>query len=52
MNYFYLPNFMIQQGDPGLPGGDPDVPIDNGLLLLLFAALIYGCYKIKRSQGG
>lgn len=50
MNYIYLLNFMVQLGDPGLPGGDPDVPIDNGLLFLLFAAIIYGCYKIKKTQ--
>lgn len=50
MMYFYLLNFRIQQGDPGLPGGDPDVPIDNGLLLFLLAAAIYGCYQIKKSQ--
>jgi len=51
MIYFYLLNFVRQQSDPGLPGGDPDVPIDHGLLFLLVAAVIYGCYKIRKLPG-
>jgi len=49
MSYFYLLNFVLQEGNPGLPGGDPDAPIDQGLLFLLLLAAIYGCYKIKKS---
>lgn len=42
-------------GDPGLPGGDPDLPeapLDSGIYVLFFIVLIYGIYKIKsqRSQ--
>ncbi|HKG06794.1 MAG TPA: hypothetical protein VKB19_10075 [Pedobacter sp.] len=35
------------QDDPGLPGGDPDVPIDGGVALLLIAGAAYGLKKIK-----
>jgi hypothetical protein len=40
-------------GDPGLPGGDPDLPeapLDSGIYVLLFIVLIYGIYKIKSQQ--
>ncbi|RYE56357.1 MAG: hypothetical protein EOP48_08200 [Sphingobacteriales bacterium] len=33
--------------DPGLPGGDPDVPIDGGLGLLVLAGIIYGARKVQ-----
>jgi hypothetical protein len=38
--------------DPGLPGGDPDLPdapLDSGVFLLVALVLIYGIYK-SRSQ--
>ena len=38
---------VMAQGDPGLPGGDPDVPLDGGLLLLLSAGAAYGWQKIR-----
>jgi hypothetical protein len=50
MSYLYLLNMLIQEGNPGLPGGDPDAPIDQGLLLLLLVTTLYGCYKIKKMQ--
>ena len=31
---------------PGDPGGDPDVPIDGGIGLLLAAGALYGSKKI------
>jgi hypothetical protein len=40
-------------GDPGLPGGDPDLPdapLDTGIYFLLVIVLIYGMYKIKSQQ--
>jgi hypothetical protein len=40
-------NAYAQQGDPGMPGGDPDVPIDGGVGLLLLAGAAYGVKKIK-----
>ncbi|MES2458074.1 MAG: hypothetical protein V4594_21125 [Bacteroidota bacterium] len=39
-----------QQGDPGMPGGDPDVPIDGGIAFLLLAGAAYGAKKIKDSR--
>ena len=41
---------FAQQDDPGLPGGDPDVPLDGGLSLLIAAGAVYGVKKI-RQQG-
>jgi hypothetical protein len=40
-------------GDPGLPGGDPDLPeapLDSGLYFLIAIVLIYGIYKINTRQ--
>ncbi|PTT00686.1 hypothetical protein DBR11_09415 [Pedobacter sp. HMWF019] len=34
--------------DPGLPGGDPDVPIDGGTLMFLAAGLAYGARSLKK----
>lgn len=36
--------------DPGLPGGDPDLPnapLDSGIYLMFAILLIYGMYKIR-----
>jgi len=33
--------------DPGLPGDDPDVPLDGGMLLLLLAGAAYGSRKVR-----
>ncbi|MEJ2883353.1 hypothetical protein [Pedobacter sp. GR22-6] len=41
------------QPDPGLPGGDPDVPLDGALLLILMiAGAIYGLRKIRSMKYG
>lgn len=40
-------NTDARQVDPGMPGGDPDVPIDGGISLLLLAGSAYGIKKIK-----
>ena len=37
--------------DPGLPGGDPDVPIDGGILILLAAGIYYGVKRIRDKNG-
>jgi len=37
--------------DPGLPGGDPDVPIDGGILILLAAGIYYGVKRIRDRNG-
>lgn len=37
----------MAQGNPGLPGEDPDVPIDGGIGLLLFAGAAYGIKKVR-----
>ncbi len=34
--------------DPGLPGGDPDLPLDGGVSLLLAAGAVYGIKKIRQ----
>ena len=36
--------------DPGLPGGDPDVPLDGGLGALIVAGIVYGAKKIRDSR--
>jgi hypothetical protein len=36
--------------DPGMPGGDPDLPnapLDAGIYVLFLVLLIYGMYKIR-----
>lgn len=38
------PPHPVPQGGPGPPG----LPIDNGLIVLFFAALIYGIYIIVK----
>ena len=39
---------MALGDDPGLPGGDPDVPLDGGISLLLAAGAVYGIKKIRQ----
>jgi hypothetical protein len=34
---------------PGDPGGDPDVPIDGGIGLLIAAGALYGTKKIREA---
>jgi hypothetical protein len=38
---------IADDGDPGLPGGDPDVPLDGGVSLLVLAGAIYGVKRIR-----
>ena len=38
----------IRTDDPGLPGGDPDVPVDGGVAVLLVAGIVYGIRKIRQ----
>lgn len=41
---------LSNNDDPGMPGGDPDLPnapLDAGVYLLFLALLIYGTYKIR-----
>jgi hypothetical protein len=41
------------QGDPGLPGGDPDLPdtpLDGGVYVLVALALIYGYRKLSATN--
>ncbi len=56
---YHLLNFLLciivgsataQYGDPGLPGGDPDVPLDGGVTLLLIAGACYGIKKIRETK--
>ena len=46
---------LILQGanvdDPGMPGGDPDLPetpLDSGVYLLMFVLLLYGFWRTRR----
>ncbi len=39
---------MAYGDDPGLPGNDPDVPLDGGISLLLAAGAVYGIKKIRQ----
>lgn len=58
MKYLLIPVFLFcffhaigrQSGDPGLPGEDPDVPIDGGIGILLVAGAAYGLKKIYFKQ--
>ncbi|WP_316817841.1 PID-CTERM protein-sorting domain-containing protein [Pedobacter nyackensis] len=58
MKYLFISIFMFgnllaigqQIDDPGFPGGDPDVPVDGGLVVLLGAAAVYGLRKINLKQ--
>lgn len=41
---------MQLNDDPGLPGGDPDLPdapLDGGVYWLVAIALLYGLYKMR-----
>jgi hypothetical protein len=45
---------LLQAGqgfdDPGMPGGDPDLPetpLDSGLYVLIVIALVYGVWRIR-----
>jgi hypothetical protein len=40
----------MQADDPGLPGDDPDLPVDGGLTVLLIAGAAYGLRKINQQR--
>ena len=40
----------IAFGQPGDPGGNPDVPIDGGIGLLIAAGALYGSKKIYEAR--
>jgi len=40
----------IQNDDPGLPGDDPDLPVDGGVAALLLAGAAYGLRKINQQK--
>ena len=40
----------IVLAQPGDPGGDPDVPIDGGIGLLIAAGALYGSKKIYEAR--
>lgn len=50
----FMFSYMLASGqpmdDPGLPGEDPDVPVDGGLIILLIAATVYGLRRINLKQ--
>ena len=39
-----------QGNDPGLPGGDPDVPIDGTVGFLIAAGIVYGVKKLQETR--
>lgn len=53
-----LSSMLLIQGlgdDPGMPGGDPDLPpdlpetpLDSGVYLLIIIALLYGIWRIRK----
>jgi hypothetical protein len=43
-------SIAMQAGDPGLPGEDPDLPVDGGITFLLIAGAVYGIRKINQQR--
>ncbi len=45
----FMPGFSMAQVDPNPadPGGDPDLPIDGGVTVLVAAGIGYGIKKIR-----
>jgi hypothetical protein len=41
---------FAQLGDPGGGSGDPDVPIDGGLSLLVAAGVGYGAKQLRKKK--
>jgi hypothetical protein len=51
-SHFFMPFNLFGQdnevpGSPGDPGGDPDAPVDGGIVLLLAAGVLYGIHKLR-----
>ncbi|MBB5438709.1 hypothetical protein HDC92_002390 [Pedobacter sp. AK017] len=42
--------WAMQADDPGLPGDDPDLPVDGGVAALLLAGAAYGLRKINQQK--
>jgi hypothetical protein len=45
-----LSAFLTNNDDPGLPGGDPDLPnapLDGGVYFFFAILLVYGIYKVR-----
>jgi hypothetical protein len=41
---------LSNNDDPGMPGGDPDLPnapLDSGIYVLFVVLVVYGMYKIR-----
>lgn len=50
MSLILLQSAHAGMDDPGMPGGDPDLPetpLDSGLYFLIIIALIYGLWRIR-----
>lgn len=47
---FFATRAVAQYDDPGLPGGDPDVPIDGGVIGLVVAATGFAIKKIRDAR--
>jgi hypothetical protein len=48
--FLLLISFQLKADDPGLPGGDPDLPetpVDGGVWLFILLLIIYGVKKLN-----
>ena len=55
MIVLFMNTLLLLQGtimdDPGMPGGDPDVPevpLDSGLFILIGIALVFGIWRLRQ----
>lgn len=48
----YLLTAAVRADDPGLPGEDPDVPLDGGVTFLMLAGAVYGVKWIRDRNKG
>jgi hypothetical protein len=48
-SHFFMPSTSFAQTSEeiGDPGGDPDAPVDGGIVLLLAAGVLYGIHKLR-----
>jgi hypothetical protein len=47
---FVLSFLQVRADDPGIPGGDPDLPetpIDGGLWIFIILLIVYGIKKLN-----
>jgi hypothetical protein len=47
LSFCILPILASALGDPGDPGGDPDLPIDGGVVVLVAVGAAYGIKKVR-----